>query len=102
METLRWAHENGCEWGVSACAGAAKGGQLKVLQWLRAKGCPWDDWTCYYAVDYGHVSVLRWARENGCPWHLGTQFGAARTFGYTDNLGNLVQGAPFNFENYVV
>ena len=90
LETLRWAHENGCDWGAQTCHNAAYSGQLETLQWLRAEGCPWDHNTCYCAVDQGHVEVLRWARENGCPWTAETRDKAAEEFGYTDGLGNLI------------
>ena len=31
LEILKWARENGCEWGVLTCAYAAEGGHLEVL-----------------------------------------------------------------------
>ena len=92
---LRWAREHGCDWDESACAEAAKGGHLKVLQWLRANGCPWDEWTssAVFGADSCGTEgreVLRWARENGCPWTAYNRDRAAERFGYTDDLGNLV------------
>ena len=38
--------------------------------------------------------VQRWARENGCPWTAATRDEAADYFGYTDDLGNLVEHPP--------
>ena len=95
LEVLRWAREHGCYWDESACAEAAKGGHLKVLQWLRANGCPWDEWTssAVFGADGCGTEgreVLRWARENGCPWTAYNRDRAAERFGYTDDLGNLV------------
>ena len=91
LETLRWAHENGCDWNAEVtCYYAAYGGQLEVLQWLRAEDCPWDHNTCHFAVDRGHIEVLRWARENGCPWTAVIRDKAAAELGYTDDFGNLV------------
>ena len=87
---MRWARENGCDWGPRTCFYAAYGGHLEILQWLRANGCPWSHYTCYTAVNKGHVEVLRWARENGCPWDASTRDRAAEQLGYTDDLGNLL------------
>ena len=71
---------------------AAESGNLQLVQWLRGEGCPWDSGTCYIAVKEGHVEVLRWAREKGCPWYAGTRDRAAAELGYTDDLGNLIDG----------
>ena len=75
-----------------ACTSAAYGGHLHVLQWLREYGCDWDYTTCLLAAKSGHVELLRWARENGCEWDAITKFVAAQDLGYTDDLGNLVEG----------
>ena len=40
--------------------------------------------------------MLRWARENGCPWIAETRDRAAAELGYTDDLGNLVDGVSDN------
>ena len=70
---------------------AAGSGNLELVRWLRGEGCAWDRWTCLYAVGQGHMEVLRWARENGCNWDADTR-DVAKDLGYTDDLGNLVQG----------
>lgn len=64
---MRWVirHEMGTD--VSACAHAAKKGNLVLLKWLRSQGCPWCSWTATSAVGKGHLRVLKWAVENGCP-----------------------------------
>ena len=92
LELVQWVRGEGFS-DEGACEFAAKGGQLEVLQWLVADGCAWDAETCFAAVDYGQVEVLRWARENGCPWTAENRDWAAAKLGYTDDLGNLVDGA---------
>ena len=89
LETVQWLRAEGCAWGVSTCAEAARG-QLQTLQWLRAEGCPWNTFTCHWAVVFSQVEVLRWARENGAPWTAEARDRAAEKFGYTDNFGNVV------------
>ena len=91
LETVQWLRSEGCAWGVSTCAEAARG-QLQTLQWLRAEGCPWNTFTCHWAVVFSQVEVLRWARENGAPWTAEARDRAAEKFGYTDDFGNVVYG----------
>ncbi len=68
LETLKWARENGCDWDSGVCTFAAKHGHLDILIWARENGCDWDSDVCRYAAEYGHLDILIWARENGCEW----------------------------------
>ncbi|KAJ1615705.1 hypothetical protein T492DRAFT_897029, partial [Pavlovales sp. CCMP2436] len=61
-----------CELTASACAAAAKNGQLGALTWLRSRGCPWDHNSCRNSAAGGHLEVLRYAHEHGCPWNIDT------------------------------
>ena len=42
--------------------------------------------------------MLRWARENGCPWTAEDRDKAAE-LGYTDDLGNLVDGVSDEYSD---
>ena len=91
LELVKWlCGEGGLAMDDMVMWKAASSGNLELVQWLRGEGCPWDWRTCFYAVALGHVEVLRWARENGCPWTAYNRDRAAERFGYTDDLGNLV------------
>ena len=91
LELVKWlCGEGGFAMNKWVMMEAAKGGNLELVRWLRGEGCPWDRMTCYCAVQGGHVKVLRWARENGCPWNAHLRDWAARSLGYTDDFGNLV------------
>ena len=67
MESLKFAHENGCPWHVRVCRYAAGAGHLECLKFARENGCPWDATTCATAAFWGHLDCLKYAHENGCP-----------------------------------
>ena len=67
MESLKFAHENGCPWHVRVCREAAGAGHLECLKFARENGCPWDATTCATAAFWGHLECLKYAHENGCP-----------------------------------
>jgi len=54
LEVLQWAHQQGCPWNESTCAGAARNGHLEVLRWARQQGCPWNGRARAYAADLGY------------------------------------------------
>ena len=92
LELMKWlCGEGGFAMDEVMMRYAAGSGNLELVRWLRGEGCAWDRWTCLYAVGQGHMEVLRWARENGCNWDADTR-DVAKDLGYTDDLGNLVQG----------
>ena len=94
LELVKWlCGEGGFAMDEDVMKCAARGGNLELVRWLRGEGCPWDAETCFYAVEGGHVEVLRLARETGCPWWASTRDKAAAELGYTDDLGNLVDGS---------
>ena len=66
---LKFARQNGCEWGPTVCKAAAEHGNLSTLKWLRQEGCPWDDRTSFSAAKRNHFELLRWARQQqpACP-----------------------------------
>ena len=68
MESLKFAHENGCPWHVRVCRYAAGAGHLECLKFARENGCPWDATTCATAASWGRLESLKYAHENGCPW----------------------------------
>src|SRR5271169_854085 len=55
LEVLKWARQNGCEWGRWTCSNAASNGHLEVFKWARQNGCDWDSWTCSNAAKNGHL-----------------------------------------------
>ncbi|CAM9784036.1 unnamed protein product, partial [Chrysoparadoxa australica] len=69
LQLLRQAPEP-CPWDEDTCAGAARGGHLRVLQWLiyvvlqwlweGPDACPWNNTTCEAAARGGHLGVLQW------------------------------------------
>ena len=68
MESLKFAHENGCPWHVRVCRYTAGAGHLECLKFARENGCPWDATTCATAASWGRLECLKYAHENGCPW----------------------------------
>jgi hypothetical protein len=67
LETLTYAHENGCPWNQQTCTFAAIGGSLKCLKYAHEHGCPWDISTfgCARAD-----AMIRYLILNGCPGHV--------------------------------
>ena len=84
MESLKFAHENGCPWHVRVCRYAAGAGHLECLKFARENGCPWDATTCATAAFWGRMECLKYAHENGCPWDEDTCTEAMH--GYLRNL----------------
>ena len=61
---LKWAVEQGCEWGLHSYSHAA-GAKIEVLEWARNNGCPWGYGKLWYAAaEGGHLEILKWATEN--------------------------------------
>ncbi len=50
LEILKWARENGCDWGTDTCSSAAAGGHFEIIKWARENGCDWDSSTCSNAA----------------------------------------------------
>ena len=53
LELLKWATENGMEFGLRTSREAARVGHLEVLQWLRSfdPPCPWNERIWDYVDD---------------------------------------------------
>eukprot|EP00029_Vermamoeba_vermiformis_P003958 TRINITY_DN14497_c0_g1_i1.p1 TRINITY_DN14497_c0_g1~~TRINITY_DN14497_c0_g1_i1.p1 ORF type:complete len:273 (-),score=19.31 TRINITY_DN14497_c0_g1_i1:127-945(-) len=85
LETLIYAHENGCPWGRETCEVAASCGQLEILKYAHEHGCPWDEQTCYFAASNGELNCLKYAHESGCSWNA-TTCSAAADGGYLEVL----------------
>jgi len=51
-DSLKFVHKNGYEWNISACAKAARTGNLEILRYLHENGCPWAFTTCYLHLFY--------------------------------------------------
>lgn len=66
LECLKYAHENGCEWDIWTCSGAAKDGHLDCLKYAHENGCPWDKHTHTNAIKYGRFDCLKYIHDNGC------------------------------------
>src|SRR5437868_2374858 len=52
-----------------------KSGLFDLLKWARENGCQWGCWTSVYAALMGspiHFEILKWAKENGCKWNYYT------------------------------
>jgi len=56
----------------TACAYAARSGQLECLKYLHENGCPWDATACAYAARRNQLECLKYLHENGCPWDVNT------------------------------
>jgi hypothetical protein len=79
---LKWAVDNGCEWGKWTCAHAARGGHLEVLKWTVLRwvekqglgpGAWWHSWHAdkceLEAEKAGHVEVAQWVRAQTELWY---------------------------------
>ena len=75
LDCLKYAHENGCEWGKNTCIYAVLYGNLDYLKYAHENGC---EFTCNYAVLYGKLDFLKYAHESGCEWSLMTCYYAAQ------------------------
>jgi uncharacterized protein YabN with tetrapyrrole methylase and pyrophosphatase domain len=65
LETLKYAHENGCPWNELVCSYASGEGNLEVLKYARRNGCPWDKNICYNeAMLLADKSVANWISMN--------------------------------------
>ena len=49
------------------CSSAAYGGQLECLRYAHENGCRWGIGTTGRALSNDHLECLRYARDNGCP-----------------------------------
>ena len=65
---IKLLRNSGYPWHPSACAEAAKNGDVKLLRWLRFNGCAWDESVCNQAVKNNNLEILKYAHENGCEW----------------------------------
>ncbi|WZN63635.1 hypothetical protein HKI87_08g51840 [Chloropicon roscoffensis] len=73
IDVLEYLWEEGYDFDVEVCTGAAQGGHLEALKFLRGvmgPPCPWDGEICAAAAEEGHLEVLKWARSEDppCPW----------------------------------
>jgi len=85
LESLKYAHENGCPWNERTCEVAAEAGHLECLKYAHENGCPWDERACFEAAQYGHLDCLKYLHENGCTWDERT-CGVAAYGGYLECL----------------
>jgi hypothetical protein len=68
LETLKYAHENGCPWDERTCEKAATHNNLECLKYAHENGCPWDEYTISETSRYtGTIDCLKYLIENGCP-----------------------------------
>ncbi len=80
LDILRWASDNGCDWGIQVFVFAARKGRLAVLKWAleRAKGKVWvllfldNEELCLFAAAGGHLETLKLLVANKYPWGLKT------------------------------
>ena len=96
LDCLRYAHENGCPWNKITCENASWGGHLDCLRYAHEHGCPWDRNTTENASGEGHLECLRYAHEHGCSWDEGT-CAVASWSGHLDCLRYAHEhGCPWN------
>jgi len=60
IQCLKYLHENGCEWDISVCSGAAEKGALECLKYATENGCDWNIYTCRKAYMYGSIDCLQY------------------------------------------
>ena len=72
LNSMVYAHENGCKWSEYTCIFAASNGHLEILKYAHENGCEWNERTCSDAALNGHLECLKYAHENGCPWDRNT------------------------------
>jgi hypothetical protein len=46
LNSMVYAHENGCQWDRNTCSSAAENGHLECLKYAHENGCKWDEYTC--------------------------------------------------------
>ena len=66
VDSLRYAHENGCPWDEDTCYEAAKNGNLECLKYAHKNGCEMESFVCDLAAENGHLECLKYAYDNGC------------------------------------
>jgi len=69
---LQWPRDNGCPTDTSACAAAARQGNMDMLCWLKEIGCHMDGHALAAAADRyrrweGEETMMKWLIEQGCP-----------------------------------
>src|SRR5579863_3260904 len=52
---------------ILKCYNIAALGYLNILKWAHQNGCQWGSGVCTYAALNDHLEILKWARQNGCP-----------------------------------
>ena len=94
----KWALAEGCPreheivGGFTMAQVAAEFGHLELVRWLiQEQGFTMNRTVMTSAARSGNLELVQWLRGEGCPWTGATRNVAAKKFGYTDDLGNLVE-----------
>mgnify|MGYP002639748647 CR=1 FL=1 len=58
--------------GAMSCAYAAQYDELETLKFLHENGCEWDSMTLIFAIRESNLDCLKYALSNGCP-HVDTK-----------------------------
>ena len=77
LESLKYAHENGCPWDEDTCVYAARARSLECLKYAHENGCPWNEETCGSSAVVKSLECLEYAHSHGCPWDRWTYVRAA-------------------------
>jgi hypothetical protein len=95
VNMLRYLYENNLyEWSESVCNTAVLYNTLNSLVFAHENGCPWDSRVCVLASVYGYIDILMYAHENGCPWNSNVITNSAHN-GHIDCLKYAVEnGCP--------
>jgi hypothetical protein len=62
---------------LAAAAAAAAGRHLESLKYAHDNGCPWSKETCWHTALEDQLETLKYLHENGCPWNKHTSVAAA-------------------------
>lgn len=67
LDIIKYLHEKGCSWSVSAMNNAVRNNSLETVQYLHQNGCPWDEGTTQIAETYNNAPILKYLSSNKCP-----------------------------------
>jgi hypothetical protein len=92
LELLKWAREEKeCEWHVETINAVAEHGNLEMLKYCVANECPIDESACAEAARWGQLECLKYLREEAkAPWDFRTAEWAAQN-GHLHILEYLVE-----------
>jgi hypothetical protein len=98
LSTLRWLHEQGCDWDRQpVCDYAAESGSVPLMRYLKDKqGAVFDAYTMRSAAGKGRSSVCRYLRSVHCPWDVEACNSAAASDHMSTLRSLIARGCPWS------